>query len=78
MVGARVTVLGGGVIGLSTALALLERDPSLQVTVMAEHLPDSPDAPASYASVWAGAHHVSDAKTDRELSKCLALLLPPL
>ncbi|KAK0540912.1 hypothetical protein OC835_000434 [Tilletia horrida] len=77
-----VLILGGGVIGLSTGIVLLEdaqkRGETLKVVLAAEHLPrtvprqlsteesqtglqcDLKAYPASYASVWAGAHHVTD------------------
>lgn len=47
----RVVVLGAGVVGLTTAIALLES--GFHVTIVAEHLPGSfhPD----YTSPWAGA-----------------------
>lgn len=77
-----IVVVGGGVIGLSTAIALLDHPSSrYDVTVVAEDLPDHPSTtplsqspspskpPASYASAWAGAHHVSDAKTEEELAR---------
>lgn len=52
-----ITVLGAGVIGLSTALVLAEN--GHRVKVVAADMPDvagSDNAPASYASAWAGAH----------------------
>ncbi|KAG5357353.1 D-amino-acid oxidase [Yarrowia sp. C11] len=52
-----ITILGAGVIGLSTALVLAEN--GHKVKIVAAHLPDvagSDGAPASYASAWAGAH----------------------
>lgn len=78
-----IVVLGGGVIGLSTAIALLDRPGTKdRVTLIAADLPHLPSgfasalnvgasaphapAPASYASAWAGAHHVSDAKNARD------------
>ncbi|TKY84973.1 hypothetical protein EX895_006053 [Sporisorium graminicola] len=72
-----VAILGCGVIGLSTGLAILEGQ--LQngpggktvVTIVAKEVPDLKTArkkhSAEYASVWAGGHHVSDAKSEREL-----------
>lgn len=78
-----VAILGCGVIGLSTALAILEgqqqnpRAPQTFVTIVSKEVPDvaflgtqrsaKRKPTAEYASVWAGAHHVSDAKTEREL-----------
>lgn len=77
-----IAILGGGVIGLSTALALLEdqRGGKTLVSVVAKEVPDlsgfdfagaekveKRKHSAAYASVWAGGHHVSDAKSAREL-----------
>ncbi|PWZ03146.1 hypothetical protein BCV70DRAFT_214612 [Testicularia cyperi] len=78
-----IGILGAGVIGLSTALAILEDDPDTFVTVVAKDVPQvtglsmsDPTAsaqaqprrhPAEYASAWAGGHHVSDAKNAQEL-----------
>ncbi|CBQ70556.1 related to D-amino acid oxidase [Sporisorium reilianum SRZ2] len=70
-----VAILGCGVIGLSTALAILEADDGRAaktvVTIVAKEVPDlggaAKEHSAEYASVWAGAHHVSDAKSEREL-----------
>ncbi|SPO43462.1 related to D-amino acid oxidase [Moesziomyces antarcticus] len=73
-----VAILGCGVIGLSTGLAILEAQPDgpnrskTRVTIVAKELPGSATPAdqkhsAEYASVWAGGHHVSDAKTEREL-----------
>jgi glycine/D-amino acid oxidase-like deaminating enzyme len=76
-----IVVVGAGVIGLSTAIALLSHpvSPYQNVTVIAKDLPSldtaaySPSsdqaAPSSYASAWAGAHHVSDAKDDTQLRR---------
>ncbi|KAJ9477572.1 DAO domain-containing protein [Pseudozyma hubeiensis] len=80
-----VAILGCGVIGLSTAVAILEgqaenaRGSRRYVSIVAKEAPDLDDESrkksvgnaeshsAEYASVWAGAHHVSDAKSEREL-----------
>ena len=35
---ASVVVIGGGIIGLSTALCILERDPTVKVTIIADKL----------------------------------------
>jgi anaerobic glycerol-3-phosphate dehydrogenase len=75
-----VVIVGGGVIGISSAIALLDHPTSpCNVTLIATDLPSldtsaySPDAqhasPSSYASAWAGAHHVSDAKTSKQLKQ---------
>ena len=77
---AHIVIVGGGVIGLSSAIALLSHPTSpCNVTLIATDLPSldassySPDssiaAPSSYASAWAGAHHVSDAKNPRQLQQ---------
>ncbi|KAE8216322.1 hypothetical protein CF327_g504 [Tilletia walkeri] len=81
-----VLILGGGVIGLSTGIHLLEqhkeqsqgKTSDLKVIIASEYLPREVDRrlspeqsqtelqqalkayPASYASIWAGAHHVTD------------------
>ncbi|CDU24429.1 related to D-amino acid oxidase [Sporisorium scitamineum] len=70
-----VAILGCGVIGLSTALAILEdqngQGGKTVVTIVAKEVPDlagtTKKHSAEYASVWAGGHHVSDAKSEREL-----------
>ncbi|GAA5938352.1 hypothetical protein JCM3775_000870 [Rhodotorula graminis] len=51
-----VVVLGAGVVGLSTAIRLLEH--GYKVDVVARDLPDDPKSIA-FTSPWAGAHHVS-------------------
>ncbi|KAJ9065818.1 hypothetical protein DSO57_1015646 [Entomophthora muscae] len=48
----KVVILGAGVIGLTTAIVLLENE--FQVTVVAEHLPGN--LHPYYTSPWAGAH----------------------
>ncbi|KAK2000684.1 FAD dependent oxidoreductase [Colletotrichum falcatum] len=52
-------VLGAGVIGLSTALALRAEYPGSLVTVLAEHFPG--DYHIDYCSPWAGANWCSSA-----------------
>lgn len=77
-----VAIVGGGVIGISTAIALLGHPLSpYDVTIIAPDLPsldhksyrphpvEGEAALASYASAWAGAHHVSDAKTPKQLKR---------
>lgn len=62
-----ILVVGSGVIGLSTALSLLDSPVSVKVTLISSHFPtDNAPAPAEYASAWAGAHHVSSPSTMRE------------
>ncbi|CAE6332382.1 hypothetical protein RSOLAG1IB_10247 [Rhizoctonia solani AG-1 IB] len=55
---AHVIVLGAGVIGLSTALRLLDK--RYDVTIIAEHFPGDKKT-IEFTSPWAGAHHVSRA-----------------
>ncbi|CAK7903055.1 hypothetical protein CAAN3_06S04852 [[Candida] anglica] len=53
-----IVVVGAGVIGLSTALAICERSKqdSTHVTVIARHFPDDSNYDPEYTSPWAGAH----------------------
>ncbi|KAF9057168.1 nucleotide-binding domain-containing protein, partial [Panaeolus papilionaceus] len=53
-----------GVIGLTTALRIQEQ-PGYEVTIIADHFPTDTERKATYASQWAGAHHVSVAGTDK-------------
>lgn len=62
-----VVVIGAGIIGLTTAVRLLE-SPAVQqnkipVHILADHLPHDP-LDARYASTIAGAHHLSFADDD--------------
>ncbi|KAF9486250.1 D-amino-acid oxidase [Pholiota conissans] len=57
-----VVVLGAGVIGLTTALKIQEKE-GYQVTILAEQFPTDPKT-VKYASLSAGAHHVSIAGAD--------------
>ncbi|PPQ74276.1 hypothetical protein CVT26_003900 [Gymnopilus dilepis] len=57
-----ITVLGAGVIGLTTALKIQKKG-GYQVTILAEHFPTDPKN-IKYASHFAGAHHVSVAGSD--------------
>ncbi|KAF8906778.1 hypothetical protein CPB84DRAFT_1769607 [Gymnopilus junonius] len=57
-----VTVLGAGVIGLTTALKI-QKNGGYKVTIIAEHFPTDPKN-IKYASHFAGAHHVSVAGSD--------------
>lgn len=61
-----VVIVGAGVIGLSTALSLLDSPSPCTVTLVASSLPTDVGHPASYASSWAGAHHVSCPNNSRE------------
>ncbi|KAL1408762.1 hypothetical protein Q8F55_005575 [Vanrija albida] len=60
-----IVVLGAGVIGLTTAVRLLEARPDAEVHIVADHLP-SDALDAHYASTIAGAHHLSFAD-DKDL-----------
>lgn len=78
-----VTILGCGVIGLSTAITILEANQAgsatTGVTIVTKEYPQDPSQQcgsagkststptAEFASAWAGAHHVSDAKNEQEL-----------
>lgn len=77
-----IVIVGGGVIGVSTAIGLLNHPVEpYEVTIVAPDLPslDSKTyrpnpvqgeaALSSYASAWAGAHHVSDAKTPKQVKR---------
>jgi glycine/D-amino acid oxidase-like deaminating enzyme len=59
-----IVVIGAGVIGLTTAITLLERGHG-PVHVLASHLPSDP-LDARYASSIAGAHHLSFADDNDE------------
>lgn len=61
-----ITIIGAGVIGLTTAVKL--QDSGYTVTLVAETLPTDPKN-IRYTSPWAGAHHVSSAKDDPWLQK---------
>lgn len=52
-------ILGAGVVGLSTALELRERQPDSSIIVVAKYLPG--DQHPEYASPWAGANWLSGA-----------------
>ncbi|CAE6339494.1 unnamed protein product [Rhizoctonia solani] len=55
---AHVIVIGAGVVGLSTALRLLEK--RYDVSIVSEYFPGDKKT-IEYTSPWAGAHHVSRA-----------------
>ncbi|KJA26857.1 hypothetical protein HYPSUDRAFT_180414 [Hypholoma sublateritium FD-334 SS-4] len=57
-----IVVLGAGVIGLTTALKIQEEE-GYNVTILAEQFPTDPKT-VKYASLSAGAHHVSVAGAD--------------
>lgn len=52
-------ILGAGVVGLTTALELRERQPECEIIIVAKHLPG--DRHPEYASPWAGANWLSGA-----------------
>ncbi|KZV99843.1 FAD dependent oxidoreductase [Exidia glandulosa HHB12029] len=69
-----IVVLGAGVIGLSTAVHLLETKRDVyDVTIIADALPsdDRKSGLAHYASLWAGAQHVSFASLEDTLQQQL-------
>lgn len=59
---APIVILGAGIIGLTTAVRLLEsqliQSRNIPIHVIADHLPNDP-LDARYASTVAGAHHLS-------------------
>ncbi|KAG6808550.1 hypothetical protein H0H92_003760 [Tricholoma furcatifolium] len=67
----KVIVLGAGVIGLTTAIAIQEKG-GFDVTIVAELLPSDPKS-TKYTSHWAGAHHVSLASSTDERQKDIDL-----
>lgn len=60
-----IHILGAGVVGLTTALKIQETYPDAQVTVIAEIMPGDAKS-IRYTSIWAGAHHVSEALDERQ------------
>ncbi|KAJ6617117.1 D-amino-acid oxidase [Mycena sp. CBHHK59/15] len=58
----QITVIGSGVIGLTTAIKLQEKG-GYQVTILAEIFPGDPPTP-KYTSHWAGGHHCTAAESD--------------
>lgn len=81
-----ILVLGGGIIGLSIAIAM--QDCGCHVSLLAADLPHdgsstSSQPPPEYASSWAGAHHVSSAadareeRWDKETFEVISRLAPP-
>jgi D-amino-acid oxidase len=62
-----VTVLGAGVVGLTSALVLAHAYPSARITVVAKHFPG--DRSIEYTSPWAGANWSSMAHDDGPLEK---------
>lgn len=62
-----ITVIGAGVVGLSTAIALLDSG-FTNVIIVSELDPLSPKS-IRYTSQWAGAHHVSVAVESKQHGK---------
>ncbi|KAJ7593507.1 FAD dependent oxidoreductase [Mycena floridula] len=58
----QVVVLGAGVVGLTAALSLQEKG-AYAVTIVAEVFPSDAKT-IKYTSLWAGAHHTSEAARD--------------
>ncbi|TFK96786.1 hypothetical protein BDV98DRAFT_536232, partial [Pterulicium gracile] len=67
-----VVVIGAGVIGLTTAIALQRHaQPTsslVSITILAKHFPADPRS-IGYTSNWAGAHHVSHAEGEEEQTR---------
>lgn len=62
-----ITILGAGVIGLTSALVLAHTYPSAKITVVAKHFPG--DRSIEYTSPWAGANWSSMAHDNGPLEK---------
>ena len=62
-----ITILGAGVIGLTSALVLKHTFPASTITVVAKHFPG--DRSIEYASPWAGANWSSMAHDNGPLEK---------
>lgn len=62
-----ITVLGAGVIGLTSSLVLSHKYPSSKLTVVAKHFPG--DRSIEYTSPWAGANWSSMANDNGPLEK---------
>jgi D-amino-acid oxidase len=62
-----ITVLGAGVVGLTSAIVLAHTYPSATITVVAKHLPG--DRSIEYTSPWAGANWSSMANDNGPLEK---------
>ncbi|KAK7684996.1 hypothetical protein QCA50_011831 [Cerrena zonata] len=62
----RVVVIGAGVAGLTTAIALQQK--GYAVSIVAETIPTDPKS-IRYTSIWAGAHHVSHADGEPKQEK---------
>ncbi len=62
-----ITILGAGVVGLTTSLVLANSYPSAKITVVAKHFPG--DRSIEYTSPWAGANWSSMAHDNGPLEK---------
>ncbi|KAF2030515.1 nucleotide-binding domain-containing protein [Setomelanomma holmii] len=62
-----ITILGAGVVGLTTSLVLAENYPSASITVIGKHFPG--DRSIEYTSPWAGANWSSMAHDNGPLEK---------
>tara|TARA_R110002003_G_scaffold54_32_gene4922 strand:+ start:2283 stop:2639 length:357 start_codon:yes stop_codon:yes gene_type:complete len=62
-----ITILGAGVVGLTTSLVLAGIYPSATITVVAKHFPG--DRSIEYTSPWAGANWSSMAHDNGPLEK---------
>jgi D-amino-acid oxidase len=62
-----ITILGAGVIGLTSALVLSHTYPSARITIVAKHFPG--DRSIEYTSPWAGANWSSMANDNGPLEK---------
>lgn len=60
-----ITILGAGVIGLTSSLALANAYPDAKITVVAKHFPG--DRSIEYTSPWAGANWASMANDNGAL-----------
>ncbi|KAF2188294.1 FAD dependent oxidoreductase [Zopfia rhizophila CBS 207.26] len=66
MTAANITVLGAGVVGLTTAL-VLSKHKNLKITIVSKHMPGDYDI--EYASPWAGANYFPVGKPGTILQK---------
>jgi D-amino-acid oxidase len=62
-----ITILGAGVIGLTSSIVLAHTYPSATITVVAKHFPG--DRSIEYTSPWAGANWSSMAHDNGPLEK---------
>ncbi|KAH7115965.1 D-amino acid oxidase [Dendryphion nanum] len=75
MSGANVTVIGAGVVGLTTAL-VLSKNKDLSITVVSKHMPGDYDI--EYASPWAGANYFPVGKPGSNLQRFERATYPEL